>query len=53
METINDDGELVFLYQLIQGQSDTSHACHIASSVGLPQSVIQRASLVKLMREVI
>lgn len=46
METINDKDELVFLYQLIQGQSDTSHACHIAATVGVPQSIIQRASQV-------
>lgn len=43
MDTINDKGELVFLYQLVPGKSDTSHACHIASTVGLPPEIIERA----------
>ena len=46
METISDKGELVFLYQLIQGRSDTSHACHIAATVGIPPHIIQRAEQV-------
>ena len=46
MDTINDKGELVFLYQLVQGKSDTSHACHIAATVGIPPQIIERAEKV-------
>jgi DNA mismatch repair protein MSH5 len=46
MDTLNDQGELVFLYQLVKGTSDTSHAFHIASTVGLPASCINRATIV-------
>ncbi|XP_011405401.2 PREDICTED: mutS protein homolog 5 [Amphimedon queenslandica] len=46
MDTINDKGELVFLYQLVPGKSDTSHACHIAATVGLPPEIIERAQKV-------
>lgn len=46
MDTLNENGELIFLYQLTQGHSDTSYACHIAANVGLPQSIIKRGALV-------
>ena len=46
METLQDRGELVFLYQLVPGHSDTSYACHIASMAGLPTELLQRAAQV-------
>ena len=42
METLQDKDELVFLYQLIPGHCDSSHACHIASLAGVPSEVVQR-----------
>ena len=46
METLQEDSELIFLYQLIPGHTDSSYACHVASMVGLPQEVVQRGAKV-------
>ena len=46
MQTINQEEELVFLYQLTQGTCDTSCAGHIANLVGLPQEIIKRGAQV-------
>ena len=43
MQVIQEDEELVFLYQLVDGQADSSFACHIASLAGLPNELIKRA----------
>ena len=42
LETLNNGEELVFLYQLTEGHTSSSFACHIAAQVGLPQEVVQR-----------
>ena len=47
METLQDGEELVFLYQLVPGHSDTSYACHIASTAGLSKEIVQRAAQVR------
>ena len=46
METLQEGDELVFLYQLVPGHTDTSYACHVASMVGLPKEVVQRGAQV-------
>ena len=51
METIQDGNELVFLYQLIPGHSDTSHACHIATLAGLPKEVVERGAQVSTQHQ--
>lgn len=43
MQVIQEDEELVFLYQLVDGQADSSFACHIASLAGVPNELIKRA----------
>ena len=48
MEVLREGEELVFLYQLIPGKSDTSYACHIAASVGLPKELVTRAAEVRV-----
>ena len=42
METQGERDELVFLYQLVQGQSDTSYAYHTATTAGIPAEIVQR-----------
>ncbi|KAJ8305871.1 hypothetical protein KUTeg_016416, partial [Tegillarca granosa] len=44
METIHDGDELLFLYQLIEGQTSSSYASHIASQAGLPQEIVKRGT---------
>ena len=44
MEVLRDGSELVFLYQLVNGHSNNSLACHIASIAGLPQELVERGS---------
>ena len=39
-------GDLVYLYQLIDGTCNWSHACHVALDVGLPAVMIKRAAQV-------
>ncbi|KAK2556631.1 MutS protein-like protein 5 [Acropora cervicornis] len=39
MQVIQEDEELVFLYQLVDGQADSSFACHIASLAGVTELV--------------
>ncbi|XP_059144128.1 mutS protein homolog 5-like [Physella acuta] len=42
LETVMNNDELVFLYQIREGHTSTSYACNIAAHVGMPASVIQR-----------
>jgi len=44
MEVLRDGCELVFLYQLVNGHSNSSFACHIASTAGLPQEIVDRGN---------
>ena len=46
METQREGDELVFLYQLVQGHSDTSYACHTATTAGIPTKIVQRGAKV-------
>lgn len=43
---LNDDKQVVFLYRLISGKVDTSFAHIVARSVGLPDSMVERAEKV-------
>jgi len=38
------DGKVVFLYKLIQGESEHSYGIHVAKMAGVPLHVIQRAT---------
>jgi len=49
MEVLRDESELVFLYQLVKGHSNSSLACHIASIAGLPQDIVERGNEVSLI----
>lgn len=42
METMQNGDELVFLYQLIDGYTNTSYACHIASLAGISSDLVKR-----------
>ncbi len=42
MEVMHEGKELVFLYQLIDGSTCSSFACHVARSAGLPEAIIVR-----------
>ncbi|XP_071811397.1 mutS protein homolog 5-like isoform X1 [Apostichopus japonicus] len=52
MEVIPNGDEMVFLYQLIHGQTDHSYASHISSMAGLPDEIIDRGQQVtELIKE--
>ena len=42
METMQNGDELVFLYQLVDGYTNTSYACHIATLAGISSDIVQR-----------
>lgn len=42
METMQNGDELVFLYQLVDGYTNTSYACHIAALAGISSDIVQR-----------
>ena len=44
MEVLHEGEELVFLYQLIEGATNSSYACHIAALAGLPAEITNRGS---------
>ncbi len=48
MDVLSDDeGNLVFLYQLVDGSTNTSFACHVASVAGIPRAVVARGKAVR------
>lgn len=47
MEVLQENHELVFLYSLVKGQGDSSQACHIAATAGLPREVVDRGAKVR------
>ena len=53
MEVMTDQERLVFLYQLIEGVSEASYACHVASLAGLPNEIISRSKEVRAQSRVI
>ena len=42
MESMQNGDELVFLYQLVDGHTNTSYACHIAALAGISNDLVQR-----------
>ena len=45
-------GQVVFLYQVVEGSADHSYGIHVAQLAGLPQSVVQRArSVMELLEQ--
>ena len=45
MDVLRDDeGELVFLYQLVEGSTKTSYACHVATLAGIPKEIVSRGN---------
>ncbi|XP_013398574.1 mutS protein homolog 5 [Lingula anatina] len=42
MDIVQNETELVFLYQLIDGSTNCSQACHIAAQAGLPKEIVSR-----------
>jgi hypothetical protein len=42
MESMQNGDELVFLYQLVDGYTNTSYACHIAALAGISDDLVQR-----------
>jgi len=46
MDTMQENGELVFLYQLIDGITNSSHALYAARLAGIPQDILDRATQV-------
>ena len=43
MEFLRDGEELVFLYQLTEGGTNSSYACYIAAQADLPPEIVSRA----------
>ena len=43
MEVMQEEEDLVFLYQLVDGHANSSFACHIASLAGVPDELIKKA----------
>ena len=50
MDTLHDDNELVFLYQLVRGQTGSSYACKVAAAMGMDESIVQRGAEVRTAR---
>ena len=48
METLQEAGELVFLYHLTAGHTSSSYAAHTALQAGLPPDIVQRGRQVCL-----
>ncbi|XP_052776091.1 mutS protein homolog 5-like [Mya arenaria] len=42
LESLHNGEELVFLYQLVEGHTSSSYACHVAAKAGLPPAIIRR-----------
>ena len=38
-----DEGKVIFLYQIVQGGADKSYGIHVAKIAGMPSPVVQRA----------
>ncbi|XP_067137660.1 mutS protein homolog 5-like isoform X3 [Centruroides vittatus] len=43
MDTLLEDGNLIFLYQLKDGKTDGSYAHHVATLAGIPSKLVDRA----------
>ncbi|XP_060592974.1 mutS protein homolog 5-like [Ruditapes philippinarum] len=52
LETLHNGEELVFLYQLVEGHTSSSYACHVATQAGLPSTIVKRETEVsQLIRQ--
>ncbi|XP_060592976.1 mutS protein homolog 5-like [Ruditapes philippinarum] len=52
LETLHNGEELVFLYQLVEGHTSSSYACHVATQAGLPSTIVKRGTEVsQLIRQ--
>lgn len=52
MDSLTEEGELLFLYQLVEGHARSSYASHVALQAGLPQEIVQRGKEVsELIRQ--
>lgn len=49
METLQEGGELVFLFHLTDGHTSSSYAAYTALQAGLPTDVVQRGKEVKVL----
>lgn len=50
MDSLTEEGELLFLYQLVEGHAKSSYASHVALQAGLPEKIIQRGVEVQLVK---
>ena len=48
MEVLQEGDELVFLYQLTEGSTDSSLACQVAALTGTPHEIVSRGAEVRL-----
>ncbi|XP_023239374.1 mutS protein homolog 5-like isoform X2 [Centruroides sculpturatus] len=57
MDTLLEDGNLIFLYQLKDGKTDGSYAHHVATLAGIPSKLVDRgkeiANMLKNNKEII
>ncbi len=44
MDTLHENNELIFLYKLTCGVTQSSYACKVAAAMGIDSSIIQRGS---------
>lgn len=52
MDSLTEEGELLFLYQLVEGYARSSYASHVALQAGLPQEIVKRGKEVsELIRQ--
>ena len=43
MQVMEENGDIAFLYHLVDGYAESSLACHIATLAGLPEELVKRA----------
>lgn len=52
MDSLTEEGDLLFLYQLVEGHARSSYASHVALQAGLPQEIVKRGKEVsELIRQ--
>lgn len=51
MDSLTEEGELLFLYQLVEGHARSSYASHVALQAGLPQEIVKRGKEVNVYRD--
>ena len=53
MDSLTEEGELLFLYQLVEGHAKASYASHVALQAGLPEEIVKRGREVRVVQSVI